>query len=118
MQLDAVSHDGSMILTVHAERIDAAGAVQLKNQFREATEGTDERVIMNLERVEFMDSSGLGAMVAALKLLAGRKLELVNLSPTVAKVFALTRMDKVFVVHSDMDSALSPNSAGIIQKAG
>ena len=107
MQIEAVSHDEAMVLTVQAERIDAASAVQLKNQFRDATDDTTGRVIMDLNQVKFMDSSGLGAMVAVLKLLKGRKLELAGLSPTVSKVFSLTRMDKVFMVHADVSSALA-----------
>ncbi len=117
MQLDAVSHEGAMILTVQAERIDAASAVQLKNQFRDATNDATGRVIMDLDQVKFMDSSGLGAMVAVLKLLKGRKLELVNLSPTVSKVFALTRMDKVFKILPDMDEAFASLSSDKAQKA-
>ncbi|MEM9433670.1 MAG: STAS domain-containing protein [Pseudomonadota bacterium] len=107
MQLSARTTDGNLVITVETARIDAAGAIHLKDQFRDAVADTDCRVIMDIGNVEFMDSSGLGAMVAALKLLEGRKLELASLQPAVAKVFSLTRMDSVFVIHENLEAAMS-----------
>ncbi|EPX77824.1 STAS domain-containing protein [Litoreibacter arenae] len=99
--------DGVLVLTVTAERIDAASAVHFKDGFRDATAAHGGRVVMDLAPVSFMDSSGLGAMVAALKSLGGRKLEICGLAPAVDKVFRLTRMDKVFIVHEQLDRALT-----------
>ena len=53
-----------------------------------------------MTQVAFLDSSGLGAVVAAMKALGpDRPLELAGLTPTVQKVFRLTRMDSVFKIH-------------------
>ncbi|MCY4180240.1 MAG: STAS domain-containing protein [Litoreibacter sp.] len=100
-----------LILTPDSDRIDAASAIHLKDQFREAVDESQGRVIMDLSGVNFMDSSGLGAMVSALKLLKGRKLELAGLTPVVAKVFKLTRMDQVFIIHTDLNTALTADGA-------
>jgi anti-sigma B factor antagonist len=60
-----------------------------------------------MSAVDFLDSSGLGAVVAAMKQAGtGRRLELAGLTNLVAKVFSLTRMDTVFVIHTDASSAL------------
>jgi anti-sigma B factor antagonist len=49
----------------------------------------------------------LGAVVGVMKLLGpDRKLDLFGLTPTVAKVFRLTRMDTVFTIHSTMPGGL------------
>jgi anti-sigma B factor antagonist len=57
--------------------------------------------------VNFLDSSGLGAVVAVMKLLMpARKLELAGLTATVEKVFRLTRMDSVFTIHTVVPGAL------------
>ena len=105
MQLEHELRGDLLEITVQADRIDAASAIYLKDQFKAATADHGGRVVMDMGQVAFMDSSGLGAMVAALKLLGGRKLELAGLSPTVNKVFTLTRMDKVFVLHNCMGDA-------------
>lgn len=111
MILEKRIENGVLVLKPDSDRIDAASAIYLKDQFRENTEDNDGRVVMDLSSVTFMDSSGLGAMVSALKQLKGRKLEIAGLSPVVAKVFKLTRMDQVFVVHDDVDAALSAKGA-------
>ncbi len=48
-------------------RIDAAVAIQFKDAMRAATDGGPDRVILDLSGVDFIDSSGLGAIVAAMK---------------------------------------------------
>lgn len=103
--------NGVLVLTLTANRIDAAGAVHFKDDFKAATASCGGRVLVDLASVTFMDSSGLGAMVAALKSLGGRKLELCNLTTAVDKVFRLTRMDKVFIVHADIEQALDNSDA-------
>ena len=109
MNLNKVIVGQDTILTVDANRIDAANAVYLKDAFAAATSGVAGRVIMDIGAVKFMDSSGLGAMVAAMKLLDARqKLELCNLQPAVEKVFNLTRMHTVFPIHENLDAAM-PN---------
>jgi anti-sigma B factor antagonist len=107
MHLDHTLSGDLLEITVNAERIDAASSIHLKDQFRAATEGHSGRVAMVMSQVGFMDSSGLGAMVAMLKLLGGRKLELIALTPVVGKVFTMTRMDKVFVLHDTVEAARS-----------
>lgn len=111
MILEKRSENGVLVLKPDSDRIDAASAIYLKDQFRQSTAESEGRVVMDLSEVTFMDSSGLGAMVSALKQLKGRKLEIAGLSPVVAKVFKLTRMDQVFVVHEDIDTALSAKGA-------
>lgn len=89
------------VITVQDDRIDAAVAIQFKDRMRELTETAPPGVLLDLSRVNFLDSSGLGAVVAAFKQAApDRKLELAGLTPTVEKVFKLTRMDTVFTIHS------------------
>ncbi len=65
------------------------------------------RVILDMSQVHFLDSSGLGAVVAVMKLLQPeRKLELSGLTSTVEKVFRLTRMDSIFTIHSALAEGL------------
>jgi anti-sigma B factor antagonist len=95
------------IVSVIGSRIDAAVALEFKDAMRTETEGGPAQVILDLSTVEFIDSSGLGAIVAAMKNLNGeRKLALAGLTPTVEKVFRLTRMDSVFQVFTTLDGAL------------
>lgn len=106
------SHDTGDIrlLTVAGDRIDAAVAIAFKDRMRALTDGAPATVILDLSAVTFIDSSGLGSIVAAMKQMgAQRKLHLAGLTPNVDRVFRLTRMDKVFTIHETPDAGLMQN---------
>ena len=74
---------------------------------RSQTDDGPDLVILDLQQVQFVDSSGLGAIVASMKAMGkGRTLALAGLNPTVEKVFRLTRMDSVFKLFPKLDDAL------------
>lgn len=107
MDLQTSVRDDMLIVQVMESRIDAAVAIQFKDAMRTLVQNTSPRVVMDLSRVVFLDSSGLGAVVAVMKLLGpGRKLELAGLTPTVLKVFRLTRMESVFTIHAAVPEGL------------
>ncbi|MGB8623498.1 MAG: STAS domain-containing protein [Paracoccaceae bacterium] len=108
MELQTEERDGALVVTVPEDRVDAAVAIEFKDRMRQVTDTESARIVMDLSRVAFLDSSGLGAVVAAMKQLRpDQRLELAGLTPTVAKVFRLTRMDTVFTLHDTLDSAFS-----------
>lgn len=108
MNITSNQSGDSLVIAVQDTRIDAAVAIEFKEAVMRATSalpGTP--VILDLSNVVFLDSSGLGAVVAALKLLGNeRPLELAGLTEPVAKVFRLTRMDSVFTIHADVPNDL------------
>lgn len=107
MELTSSKEPQVQIVTVQEQRIDASVALSFKDRMREITEGEKDTVVLDLNHVQFIDSSGLGAIVAAMKILSpDRKLILAGLTPTVDKVFKLTRMDSVFGVFSTVEAAL------------
>ncbi len=109
MELTGEARSDAYLVHVDAERIDAAVAIQFKDAFREQVGDVEGRIVLDLSSVGFLDSSGLGAVVAAMKLLGnGQHLELAGLTPTVAKVFRLTRMGSVFRIHASPEEAVSP----------
>jgi anti-sigma B factor antagonist len=74
---------------------------------REIAQDNSPRVVLDMSRVAFLDSSGLGAVVAVMKALApDRRLELSGLTVNVQKVFRLTRMDSVFTIHPSVPDSL------------
>jgi anti-sigma B factor antagonist len=104
MQVLAKPLSDTLILRVAEPRIDAASAIAFKDAVHEAAMiHAKPRIILDLGAVGFIDSSGLGAVVAVYKLLhPARALELARLGPSVERVFRLTRMDRVFVLHADL----------------
>ena len=107
MELHSEHHGEILVIRAVGDRIDAAGAIQFKERMREIIQEPSARVVLDMSMVGFLDSSGLGAVVAVKKALGPiRRLELSGLTATVEKVFRLTRMDSVFVVHKTMPEGL------------
>lgn len=112
MELSSQQNGDLQIVSVHSARIDAAVAIEFKDAMRQATDGGSPTVILDLAKVDFIDSSGLGAIVASMKHMGqDRSLVLAGLTPTVDKVFRLTRMDSVFGVFPTLETALDAHAA-------
>ena len=89
-----------LIVVVEEARIDAAIATRFKDRLREIVLRGRKPVRLDMRRVDFMDSSGLGAMIAVRKALPeSLPLVLEGLTPNVERVFRLTRMDSVFDIR-------------------
>lgn len=98
MDLLAVSHErGVAVLAPTARRLDASVAPAFKEAAVQVIAGGVTRVVLDLDHVDFLDSSGLGAMVSILKALGSRgAIAVCNVKGSVLSLFQLTRMDKVF----------------------
>lgn len=103
--------DGLCTIRVSAERLDASIILDFKEQVRSIVKQHDARVMLDMGPVAFLDSSGLGALVAIMKMLDGRKLELAHCQPAVLKVLRLTKMDSVFVLHDAPTASQQPDQA-------
>lgn len=71
-------------------------------------EGGCQRLVIDFERVEFVDSSGLSVLVSAYKLIEGKagKLVLAHIPKNVQALFALTRLNEAFQIFADTPSAV------------
>jgi len=107
MQFETRLIEEVLIVKPPAERIDAAFAIQFKEQMRSVIQGAPGRVVLDMENIGFVDSSGLGALVAVFKLVSReRSFELAGLQPPVQKLFELTRMNTVFQLHDSAAAAI------------
>ncbi len=108
MELATTTEEQMRIVSVQDSRIDAAVAIEFKDAMRVQTDNGPDLIVLDLSNVDFIDSSGLGAIVAAMKNMGtDRRLALAGLTPTVARVFNLTRMDSVFSVFPTLQDALA-----------
>lgn len=85
--------------------LDGAAAQDLKNQVLDALREGADGVLLNLAGVSFMNSSGIGALVATLKSVREKEkhLYLCGLTDQVRMIFELTKMDRVFNLYADVD---------------
>jgi anti-sigma B factor antagonist len=112
MKMNTMRTGPLQVIHVDEDRIDASVAIAFKDRFRSLLDSSTDPVVLDLSKVDFLDSSGLGAVVAVRKLLGDdRRLDLSGLRPAVDKVMNLTRMNTVFAIHASVDDALQWHQA-------
>ena len=79
------------------------GASSLRTKIRELVDGGSRRIVLNMADVTYMDSSGLGELLAAHTTVttAGGEVKLLNLTRRVHDLLVLTRLDTVFETFED-----------------
>lgn len=100
--------EGRTVLEVAGE-IDVYTAPQLRERLIALVDDGVRKVIVDLSRVEFLDSTGLGVLVGGLKRLrsVGGDLVLVCSHERLLKIFRITGLDRVFTLHDSVDEAVS-----------
>ena len=105
MTISKTDRDGLMILHIGIERLDGPAADTLRRESTSFITDYTGRIVLDMSGVRFVDSSGLGALVAMHKALpAGQQLEIAGADKSVMSLFKLTRMDRVFQMHSNIES--------------
>ena len=109
MNLQIVDKGVAVLLMVEEERLDAHNSGDLKNQMLKLFEEGKHNLVVDLQGVRFVDSSGLGALVSGFKNASSRNgnLKLAGLQLQVKSMFELTRLHRVFEIYTDSGEALA-----------
>jgi anti-sigma B factor antagonist len=105
-----IEEKGAVILIeVKEERLDAHNSSELKGQMLNLFEEGKNNLIVDLQEVRFVDSSGLGALVSGFKNASARNgnLKLCGLQPQVKSMFELTRLHRVFEIFPGVSEAIA-----------
>ena len=107
MMLTEERREHVLIVRVDEKRVDASKAPAFKQGITERIDAGHQQLVLDLSRVEFVDSSGLGAIVSCLKRLGPKgSLAVAGAKGSVQRLFTLTRMDRVFPLHDTVDAAV------------
>ncbi len=107
-----ISHDtkeGILIVTLEGEHLDARETPFFKQKVNDLLEGEScSRAVFDLHRLQFIDSSGLGAFLSILKTLhsKGGDLKLSGMNRTIRTMFELVCMHKIFEIFNSPEEAL------------
>jgi anti-sigma B factor antagonist len=94
--------------------IDVYTAPRVRERLIEMVGAGEKLIIVDLGRVEFLDSTGLGVLVGAHRRLRARNgsLSLVCPHERLLKIFRITGLDSVFEIHRSVDDATASTHAG------
>ncbi len=73
MKFEIIEHGPIMQVQLQETRLDAAQSIRFKEGVRELVDAGAEYILLDMEQVNFMDSSGLGALVAMMKYMGVEK---------------------------------------------
>ncbi len=98
---------GSWTVVEVKGEVDLYTAPRLKERIADLTTQGRSQLAVDLEGVEFMDSTGLGVLIGGLKRCreAGGTLALLRPREPVRKVLSITGLDKVFPIHDSLEQA-------------
>ena len=106
LEISTTREDDVCVVRVGGE-VDVYTSPSLKSALVAAAADGCKVVIVDLDKVGFIDSSGLGVLVGALRRSreAGGDLRIVSARDTVVKIFRITGLDRVFPVYPTLDEA-------------
>ena len=99
--------DGVIVIQYQQDNLDASNV----RDFRESVQvvlKSHTKVVLDMSKIKFVDSSGLGALISCLRDTNSRKgdFRLGSLSRSVLALFELMRMHRVFSIHNSVEGAI------------
>jgi anti-sigma B factor antagonist len=99
---------GFFIISVSEIRIDMVVARKFREILSEKIKDKPPKIILNLENVEYFDSSALGAIVAFMKEIKSYDgdLRLCNVNSSILTLLKLSKLDMLFKIFNSIDAAI------------
>jgi anti-sigma B factor antagonist len=108
LRTEVLDISGWTVVSVYGE-VDVATAPELKERLVALVSGGRSRLVLDLGGVDFLDSTGLGMIVSALKRARthGGDLRIVSSESRITRLFEITGLDKALAVLPTVDDAIA-----------
>lgn len=107
LKINVEEKDGATLLRLDGE-VDVYTAPKLKSQIIDLVDQGRFKIVVDLEKVDFMDSSGLGVLVGGLKRVRSHDgaISLICSQENILKIFRITGLVKIFPIFDNEGQAL------------
>jgi anti-sigma B factor antagonist len=107
-KVDIKRVNGDALILLEGE-LDAYHSIEFKEKMMEIIQGDGQKIFIDMNDLNYIDSAGLGALVSLLKRASenSKELRLFGLRGNVKKVFELTRLNMVFKIFDTLEEAMS-----------
>jgi anti-sigma B factor antagonist len=108
LDVETSARDDVSIVTLRGE-IDVYTAPRLRQTLIDLVDAGRTNIVVDMEKVDFLDSTGLGVLVGGLKRVKDREgsLKLVATQDRILKIFDITGLARVFPIFGTLEEALS-----------
>ncbi|WP_432570080.1 STAS domain-containing protein [Kineococcus sp. SYSU DK005] len=112
LPVDIHEHDGCSLVAISGE-VDAESAPALRARLNAVVAQGHHHLVIDLRKVDFLDSTGLGALVGVLQRVRFHdgSLHLVCTQEKILRIFRITGLTKVFPLHDSPEQALAAAGA-------
>ncbi len=102
------ANDQYVMLNIEGD-VDLYSSPDVRDALLKLTKKKTPMILVNLEKVSYMDSSGVATLIEGLQHCNKYKgrFRLVSLRDNVREVFELTRLDKIFEIYNDVNEAVA-----------
>ena len=107
--LGTENKDNKLVITLKESRVDMVVARKFKEQLTKTISNKPPIVVMDLNMVEYFDSSALGALVGFMKDIRAYNgvLRLCNINRSILTLLKLSKLDLIFEIFDNLDQALN-----------
>lgn len=109
MSYSSSEKNGVTIIALSGKIMGGPEATEINDKIHELIDSGGKKIIIDLSAVDWMNSSGLGILIAAITTLKnnGGALSLTHVSERIMNLLKITKLSGVFSIYPDIDSALS-----------
>jgi anti-sigma B factor antagonist len=113
LELETSERDGVSVLTLRGE-IDVYTAPRMRQAIVDLVDAGSLNIVVDMGKVDFLDSTGLGVLVEGLKRVRTRSgnLAIVVTQDKIVKIFDITGLNKAFPIYGSLQDALEGAVAG------
>ena len=108
MKFDIKEKEGVVIILLEGEMLGGPDATSLSEKFREFINAGKNKIIVDMQKIDWMNSSGLGILIGGLTTVrnSGGDLKLLHLNDKLQELLKITKLSRVFETFNDEDEAI------------
>jgi len=109
MKFDLREKNGVVIITIEGKMVGGPDATLLSEKLHEYIESQTNSMLLDMAKVDWMNSSGLGILIGGLSTVRSRggNLKLLHVGKKPRELFAITKLDRIFEMHDEEDTAIA-----------
>jgi anti-sigma B factor antagonist len=109
MKFDLREKNGVVIITIEGKMVGGPDATLLSEKLHEYIENQKNRFLVDMAKVDWMNSSGLGILIGGLSTVRSRggNLKLLHVGKKPRELFAITKLDRIFEMHEEEETAIA-----------
>jgi anti-sigma B factor antagonist len=108
MKFNVQDKKGIVFITLEGDMVGCPTATQLAEKFHDLIADGKNRIVVDMARVDYMNSSGLGILIGGLTTIrhSGGQLRLLRLAPKLVELLRITKLDRVFDIYESEEEVI------------